>query len=46
MNLLQLQKAGYPLRADDLTLEEWYDLGRVRAALEQPAACPLMGRKQ
>lgn len=43
MNLIQLQKAGYPMAADDLTLEEWYDLGRVRVAIEPPLNCPLMG---
>jgi len=44
MNLFTLQQAGYPLAADDLTLEEWFDLGRVRTALEPAAGCPI-GRK-
>ena len=25
----RLQQAGYPLTANDLTLEEWFDLGRI-----------------
>lgn len=29
LKLSRLQKAGYPLRANDLTLEEWLDLERV-----------------
>jgi hypothetical protein len=44
INLYQLQQAGYPFAADDLTLEEWTDLGRIRSALEQQQRCPLMGR--
>jgi hypothetical protein len=30
-----LQKAGYPLMANDLTLEEWFDLGRVKESLDR-----------
>jgi len=45
MNIHTLQQAGYPLTADDLTLEEWFDLGRIRTALEPQQACPLQGEK-
>lgn len=31
--LRQLQKAGYPFAANDLTLEEWEDLGRAEEYL-------------
>ncbi len=34
--LYQLQKAGYPFAADDLTLEEWYGLAEMVAALDAP----------
>lgn len=44
MNLAALQDAGYPLRANDLTLEEWYDLARLREAIKPPLTCPLMKR--
>jgi hypothetical protein len=30
LRLADLQFAGYPLAANDLTLEEWFDLGRVK----------------
>jgi hypothetical protein len=30
-----LQKAGYPFKANDLTLEEWQDLGEVNELIEQ-----------
>jgi len=33
-----LRKAGYPLQADDLELEEWFDLGELDQHLETPAA--------
>lgn len=26
----QLKEAGYPLKADDLTIEEWVDLKRIK----------------
>jgi len=41
MQVRVLQQAGYPLTANDLTREEWFDLALVRAALEPPAVCPL-----
>jgi len=46
IRLYNLQKAGYPLYADDLTLEEWEDLGRVREALAPPFFCPFMKKKE
>jgi hypothetical protein len=33
--LMQLQDGGYPYEKDDLTVEEWLDLGEMRKALEQ-----------
>ncbi len=35
LRVLMLQEAGYPLQANDLELEEWEDLGRVKTALKQ-----------
>lgn len=32
--LRQLKKAGYPFGANDLTLEEWMDLGQVEETME------------
>lgn len=43
-HLYALQMAGYPLQADDLTLEEWLDLGRVRQTLDPPTHCPMQPR--
>jgi hypothetical protein len=34
LRLKALQDGGYPLERDDLTLEEWQDLGRIRYELE------------
>jgi len=31
-----LRRAGYPLAADDLTCEEWVDLGRLEQCLQTP----------
>jgi hypothetical protein len=36
----QLKKAGYPFTANDLTLEEWEDLGQVEEALRWPTKTP------
>lgn len=36
LRLRMLKIAGYPLAADDLTLEEWIDLGRLEQCLETP----------
>jgi hypothetical protein len=32
--LYTLQRGGYPFAANDLTLQEWQDLGILRAELE------------
>jgi hypothetical protein len=34
LHIHALRRAGYPLSADDLTLEEWIDLGRLSACLQ------------
>ncbi len=36
LRILNLDRAGYPFEADDLTLEEWFDLGRFKEQLKQP----------
>jgi hypothetical protein len=46
MNTVTLQQAGYPLAANDLTREEWFDLARVKALLEPRVMCPLMAGKK
>ena len=33
-NLRKLRKAGYPFGANDLTLEEWLDMGLVEETVE------------
>lgn len=45
LNLRTLQKAGYPFGANDLTLEEWSDLGQVKEALKPALTCPLLKKK-
>lgn len=35
LSVRKLQKAGYPLEANDLTLEEWFDLGLICQMLGQ-----------
>jgi len=32
-----LREAGYPFRANDITFEEWIDLGRLEQCLKTPA---------
>ena len=32
-----LREAGYPLRANDITYDEWVDLGRLEQCLKTPA---------
>lgn len=44
LNLKALKTAGYPMQANDLTYDEWKDLGRVCSALDM--GCPLMGKKE
>lgn len=34
LGLIKLQRAGYPFKANDLTLEEWHDLGEMKRQLE------------
>lgn len=34
MSIHLLQRAGYPLAADDLSLQTWTDLGILRAAID------------
>jgi hypothetical protein len=46
MGLLELQKGGYPFAANDLTLEEWVDLGRIKETLNPSVTCPLMANKR
>ncbi len=42
--LRRIQKGGYPFGANDHSLGEWADLGRVNEALDAPRFfCPLMG---
>ena len=36
IELLAMQRGGYPFQADDLTRDEWIDLGRLKEALEKP----------
>ena len=42
IRIYNLQQGGFPFQKNDLTLEEWEDLGRVRVKLN-PAFCPFMG---
>lgn len=44
--LRSLQIGGYPLAADDLSLEEWMDLGRLKQTLEPSPTCPMMKRSE
>ena len=32
-----LREAGYPFRANDITYDEWVDLGRLEQCLQTPA---------
>lgn len=34
VKMMELQAAGYPFRPNDLTMEEWYDIGKVKRWLE------------
>ena len=36
LRLRQMQTGGYPFRANDLTIEEWIDLGRLADVLRAP----------
>lgn len=44
LELRALQRGGYPFARDDLSLEEWVDLGNIKAALEPGPVCPVAGR--
>lgn len=44
LTLRALQRGGYPFSADDLSLEEWVDLGNLARALEPGPSCPLAAR--
>lgn len=44
LRLVALQRGGYPIAADDLTIEEWIDLGMVKEALNSRTPCQLMMR--
>ncbi len=46
LNLHSLQQGGYPFAQDDLTLEEWGDLGRIKEVLNPPLLCPLLQQKR
>lgn len=35
--LRMLREAGYPFRANDITYDEWIDLGRLEQCLKTPA---------
>ena len=39
-------EGGYPLQADDLTPDEWMDLGEIKKLFNPPLICPLMGREK
>jgi len=38
-------EGGYPLEANDLTADEWMDLGTLKKAFNPPLICPLMRKK-
>jgi hypothetical protein len=42
MRVYNLQQGGYPFRKNDLSIEEWEDLGRMKMKLN-PAFCPFFG---
>lgn len=41
-----LQSAGFPLSADDLGYEEWFDFARIHQVLNPPHVCPFIGGKK
>lgn len=48
LNLLRLhglREAGYQIANDDLSIEEWLDLGRIDKAFKPQFICPLMSTK-
>jgi len=48
IRLHNLQKAGYPFKANDIAYEEWLDLGRVNQVLapRQAGSCPMTAPRQ
>jgi hypothetical protein len=36
LRIRQLKKAGYPLKTNELTMEEWFDLGWMESWLQTP----------
>jgi len=42
LRLRSLQAGGYVIDNDELSAEEWMDLGWIKQALEPPKNCPLM----
>lgn len=46
LRLRNLRQAGYPLQANDLTLEEWLDLGDLENALPSSESSLLAGMMQ
>jgi hypothetical protein len=45
LHIKAMQDGGYQYAPDDLTVEEWMDLGQVKLALAPRLTCPLMPRK-
>ena len=43
LQLRTLRAAGYPMQANDITYQEWMDLGRLCLQFDQMGGCPLMG---
>lgn len=46
LHIKAMQDGGYPYGKNDLTVDEWLDIGQVRRALEPSFNCPLMTSKQ
>lgn len=42
LHVLAMQAGGYQYERNDLSQEEWIDLGRVKRELDPPTLCPLM----
>ncbi len=46
LRIRAMVEGGYPLQADDLTPDEWMDLGEIKKLFNPPLICPLMGREK
>jgi len=46
IRIYNLQKAGYPFQADDLEVEEWEDLAKVKSVYEVQQFCPFMKKRE